>query len=491
MKLENTKNKLIDKLPLIIILYCAVQPVLDVLGYWQGVWGISNAFTLIVRMLLLFGSVLLGFILSDNRKAYWIMAGVLVFITVGHVAACVTEGDGYHEAVLDLINLVRIYLTPLTVLCLITFFKKNNKSFDAMIYGMTAALAIIIAVQAISTVTGTDPHTYDDEINTLGVMGWFNWTNSQSSIMGVTLPVALCYALAKEKKRIWPIALVTAVGELGLYILAPKLTYASLIAAGFGIGAVLFLKDKTRRRQAVVILVITAIFIGLYPISPCAGRQAATISLTEKHRDELKKALDEMSDDERSEMEYTYETFAYGTVKHFGFERTYEIYDRTDNLYILSNTRTEKLNYCRLRMQDGNILSKLFGLSLYDYKEPMKVHDEATDLWVDGYQNYDCENDIPGMYFLTGAFGAAAMIGFILYFGIIALIRIFNNIKKNLTVEMTAFGIAYCCSLVHIVCTACMLRRNNGGVFLAMVLAGLWYLAQEREESVDAKAVGE
>ena len=53
-----------EKLPLIILLFCLIQPVLDIAGYWQNRLGISNTATMAARMLLLGGSVLLGFFLS-------------------------------------------------------------------------------------------------------------------------------------------------------------------------------------------------------------------------------------------------------------------------------------------------------------------------------------------------------------------------------------------------------------------------------------------
>ena len=46
-----------DRLPLFVLLLCIVQPVMDVAGYWQQTFGISNAVTMVLRMVLLGGSV--------------------------------------------------------------------------------------------------------------------------------------------------------------------------------------------------------------------------------------------------------------------------------------------------------------------------------------------------------------------------------------------------------------------------------------------------
>ena len=67
-KKRTFSQRLTDKLPLLVVLFCCIQPVLDVLGYWQDELGIPNVLTLTLRMLLLAGTVLAGFLLSDRKN---------------------------------------------------------------------------------------------------------------------------------------------------------------------------------------------------------------------------------------------------------------------------------------------------------------------------------------------------------------------------------------------------------------------------------------
>ena len=60
--------KLLQWLPAGILLYCVSQPLLDVVGYWQDYYQISNTVTMAVRLLLQAGSGGLGFLLSPRKK---------------------------------------------------------------------------------------------------------------------------------------------------------------------------------------------------------------------------------------------------------------------------------------------------------------------------------------------------------------------------------------------------------------------------------------
>ena len=53
-----------------------VQPLLDVLSYFMGLAG-GTVFTTTLRMLLLLVVCLYGFIITDNRRAYYVMYGVV------------------------------------------------------------------------------------------------------------------------------------------------------------------------------------------------------------------------------------------------------------------------------------------------------------------------------------------------------------------------------------------------------------------------------
>ena len=504
-------QRLVDRLPLIVFLLCLIQPVLDVAGYWQQHLNISNAVTMALRMLLLGGSVILGFLLSDRMRLYFLAAAVLVLLTAGHIFACTRSVNGYLEPVTDLINLIRIYFLPMMTICFITFLRQNDKVFPAMIKGMVVDLLIIAGVQLVSTLTGTDPHTYS--VDKTGILGWFLWTNSQSAILAMTVPVALCWALNRWKDKLLPLILLTAVAEATLYVLAPRLAYASMAAAGLGVAICLLIIDRKRWRQVLAVALVTCLFVAAFPFSPTYKRLNANENRAEetvKQIQDLDIKIEIVTEpetlptgetgekpetpgkpqvkiDERNakklEKLYRSQDILWSAVERFGREKVFEAYNYSLDPTVISNTRLMKIRFCELLMEESGTASHLFGLNLKEmtYQRQDKDGILVTD-------NYDVENDLHGMYFLTGAVGLGLMILFLLYFGLRALIAVIRRPKQYFTLPMCAFAISYGLGLIHAYYTASVLRRNNASFYLALVLAGLWYLSRRLEQSAEPEA---
>lgn len=503
--IENTKRALLRRLPLMIIIYCVMQPILDVIGYWQMMLGLGNALTLGLRMLLLIGSVLLGFLLSDNKKYYYITAAVLLVLTGLHVAANLP--GGYTEPVTDLVNLMRIYLMPLTVLCFCTFLQKRGAAaFHAMKKGLILNLLLIALVELISVLTGTDRETYRHEH--IGVLGWFYWANSQSAILSMMAPIVICWALHRWPDKLLPVALFAIASEGLLYFFGTRLTFGAMVAGGLGVGVCLFLADRKRWQQALTIFLITALFTAAFPISPMARRMKAVNEINEKNEANISKENieiieqeTELSTDSEGEtvvirkttkkpktskawkkLKKVYRSYLPGLVSHFGYTRVINKYDYTTDAAILGDWRIEKLSFCELLMEDSSPMCHCFGLNLLDMREfvPKGVRNEETGVWEDGYINYDVENDFHGVYFLLGSVGLILMVCFLLYFGLLALCSVVKDFRRSFTAEMIGFAGAYVFGMLHAYFTVSVLRRNNASVYMALVLAGLWYLSQAR-----------
>lgn len=489
-----------EKLPTLVLLLCLIQPLMDVAGFWQSRLGIGNTVTMLLRMALLGGSVLLGFLLSDKKKYYYAAALILAALTGGHILACAKVASGYQAPVTDLINLIRIYFLPMMTLCFITFLRQNEKVFPAMLKGMVADILMIAGVQLLSTVTGTDPHTY--AVDKIGVLGWFLWTNSQSAILAMLTPIAICWSIRRWKGKLLPIALITAISEATLYVLAPRLAYASFVAAGFGVALCQLLADRHSWRQALAVALVTCVFLGLYPFSATHNRlnknevrtektekfiqeldiqiATETVSETDTKEGEKKPAKPKivLDNDNANKMERLYKSqdIIWSMVDRFGREAVFEIYNYTLDPTILSNTRTMKIHFCELLMEESGTLSKLFGLNLKEMTH--QRFDANGELVTD---NYDVENDLHGMYFLTGLVGLALMAAFLLYFGLRALIAVLRKPKEYFTLMMAGFAVAYGLALIHAYFTASVLRRNNASIYLSMVLAGLWFLSRRKK----------
>ncbi|MBQ1411232.1 MAG: O-antigen ligase family protein [Oscillospiraceae bacterium] len=506
--LQSILQRIRDKLPLLVILLCISQPVLDVAGFWQKNLGIGNSLTMLLRMVLLSGTVLVGFLLSTRKRVYYVTAAVMAFLTAGHFYACSLSVNGYVSPITDFINLIRIYFLPLMAISFITFLSVNEKVFDAIIKGMAINLLIIAGILLVSTVTGTDPHTYS--VDGIGILGWFLWTNSQSAILAMLAPIAICWSLLRWEKRLLPVGLVSVCAEATLFVLAPRLAYASLGATGFGITLGLLLVDRSRWRQALVVTLVTLLFAAAIPVSPMHERlsfnnkrdaeteerikemdihiqvvtEPETVFVSDETApsgetppvEEKKVILDEQNADKLESL-YRSQSIIWSMVDRFGRDRVFKIYEYTLDPSILSNARLMKIRFCELLMDESSAMSRLFGLNLAEMLHE-RVVDETTVL----IDNYDVENDLHGVYFLTGYFGLAFMIVFLLWFGARALKVLILEGKRCLTLPMCAFALSYGLGLIHAIFTASVLRRNNASIYLAMVLAGLWHLSRRQKQ---------
>ena len=504
-------SKIRGALPKIVLILCVLQPLLDVAGFWQAKLGVSNTVTMLIRMLLLAGTILLGFLLTDRKRYYLIAAALMLALTAGHILACMGNPGGYRKPVLDLINLVRIYFLPLMTICFITFLRQNEAVFPALQKGLAADILLIALVQLLSTLTGTDPHTYS--VDQTGILGWFMWTNSQSAILAMLTPITIVWALLKWKDRILPAALMTVVSEATLYVLAPRLAYASLICSGFGVFACILLINRKLWKQGVAIALITCLFIAAYPLSPTSKRLSSNQERAEQTIEKIKEEgivipqETALPTDEQGEVEkdakpvvvldektadsleaiYRSQDIIWSMVDRFGRDRVFQIYHYTLDPTILANTRQMKINFCTLLMRESAAMSHLFGLNLADmtYQRQGPHGEPVTD-------NYDVENDFHGVYFLTGYCGLGLMILFLLWFGLRALIAVLRKPKVYFNLSLASFAMAYVLGIIHAYFTASVLRRNNASIYLAIVLACVWYCSRrslaEKKNGAEPKA---
>ena len=474
-------------LPLVLVVVCAAQPVLDAAGYWQNILGMSNVITFSIRIIILAATGLAGFLLSERKGLYFAAAGLIALVFCGHIFACIRNGG--FPSTTDISGWVRILAFPVTTICMITFVRNCTGAYEAMRKGIALAFLIIVLIMLIATLTGTDHHTY--ATSKTGVLGWFMWPNTQSAILSISAPVAISWALKRWKKELLPVFVVTAVSLGCLYVFGTRLAYASMAAAGLGVGITLWASDRGRRKQACVIIGLTAIFIALYPVSPMTNNLDRIADRTEEKiarvdamldkysvSDELLRAIDrgeaEVTDDVRKSLENIYVGYVPGMMDHFGVDRTIAEYHYTADVTVLSNVRQQKIMFCEMLMEDAGLPSKLFGLDVEKMHVERMLHLNTTiGKWEIGEGYYDVENDTWGMYFLGGIAGFVLSMLFLFYFGFRILANLLRNWKKYFNNEIGALGVAYCCAVVHIIFTASLLRRNNGSFYLSVVIAML------------------
>ena len=456
-------------LPGVLISLCAAQPLLDVLSFWTQDLAWGSKLTLSLRLLIFLGVMLTGFVLSERRRFYWIAAAVCAALYAGHVLACLRANAPFTTANLisDATNFIRFAQLPLFTIAFITFLRCCRQGFASLERGITIAFWIIAAVELLSALTGTDPYTYPDK--RIGLCGWFYFANSQSAILSMLVPLALCPALRSGQIRRWlPIAVV---GFAELFCFATRLAYMSLFVTAIGMVITLALTKRGSAKVCAVLLLCAAVCAAGYTVSPIHRNQQAVAANAVRKQENIDRLVAqgkaEFGDQGYAYLTYAYDEYLGGTVERYGLEATAEMYGYSTKAADITNVRTIKINYCRLMLNTEPLTSRLFGLS----------YDEMT---YHGYC-YDVENDFHGIAYLYGWAGLACLLAFLGYFLVIIVCALIRNARRYFTVEAGACGVALCTALAHIYNTAGVLRRPNASFYLCLSLASSWYLIYIRD----------
>lgn len=456
------------KLSHVLFVLFAIQPLLDVLSYWTQ--ESSGTLTLALRLLMLLGVLTFGYVHSERKWIYYTAAAACVAFYALHAFACWRAGGFTLSAVLtDGSNYVRVVQFPLMVLAIASMLKADRAAWRGAEDGCMAALSIIALVALLSRLTGTDPTTYHDK--QIGVLGWFYFANSQSSILSALAPIAICAALRRGK---WFTILVPAMATTLLFLLGTRLAYAAAIATAIAILISLRLCGKQTTLRRVVLLVCAVACAAGYFVSPMRRNldEVADNAYRKQRRiDSLVATGRELyPDDEVAALSLAYEDFLPGLMHRYGAERVISYYDYSTSATELCDVRQSKRTYCEMLLQDSPWTSRLFGLN---YAE-MYYDDEV----------FDVENDMHGIVYLYGWAGLALFLLLIAYMVWRIVRALLADAKYYFTMDAATCGIAFCSLLAHAYFTAGLLRRPNASIYLSLVLAAIYAMTQKKPETL-------
>jgi len=476
--LDTAKEKIKNHISKIVFIICILQPILDVVSFWSTKLSLPNALTLGIRLIMMAFIFVTAFILAEKRRVYCLMILTLSLLGIGHILVC--HANGYSDIIGDITNLIRIYHFPIFSICFITFLKKEPRVYRSILKGFTASFLIIIAVMLLSTLTSTDPHTYQNK--GIGTLGWFYFANTQSAVISVLAAIYVCMTVKKFKDSFLVLLLHLIPAMAVLYLFATRLTYISLLMIGIGTAITLIITDRKQKKAIAVLCIVTVIFIALLPLSPMyknqqkvsdnlTKEQAKVDRLIEKYEYKAIKKGFTGKELKIARLEGAYREHLNGLVERFGLEKTVEFYKYTEDASILHHYRTMKLSYNELLMEEYGVSSRFFGLELADLTSAGIIH--------------DVENDFHGIYYLMGAISLILLIVFIAYFILLIIKSLIHDFKNTFTLEAASWGIALISLLLHVYATAGVLRRPNGSFYLSVVLAVVYYLTKLRKSTDD------
>lgn len=422
---------------------------MDVLSYFLDVTGRSNAVSSALRLAVLAATAAVGFAAARKKRTFYVTFGILAVFSLLHFAVLSAYTAPSFE---DAANLIRIYSLPVTAVSFAALFDADPRTVRAVFGAVTVNLAVIVLVMLISSLTGTDPHTYADK--KIGTRGWFLGTNSQSAILSMVLPFALAFAAEQKHQRTFFVLSCSLVGSAALYFLAPRLAYAAIfgISLSFFVGAMILRKRATRTVSPIVFLVAPVLAAALFAYSPMTENRTRVAENAEIKAEISEGVL------ASGDAEDVYRHHLGALTERFGFDEVYAAYGGSLDPAELTNARLAKITYSRLLLRERP-LCRVFGLDI-------------TSMTYLG-ENFDAENDFHGIYFLCGAVGLLLLFAFMLKF----MLPFFRDaIKHPDTVHPYRFAafVASVCGIVHAVFTAGVLRRPNASFYLALALAVMY-----------------
>lgn len=455
-------------LPRLLVVLCCLQPVLDALSYWQDALSLSSSITLIPRTLLLALMAVLGLVLCTRKKLYILFFGVIGCFWLCHCLVCLQ--NGYETWFTDTSNFLRVLQLPVTTICLIACLRRCGSCFDALQRGLFYTFGVIVLLQLLALLTGTEPYTYPDKM--IGLRGWCFWPNAQSAILSLLAPVCMSYAFVHNRSKHW-IGCGISVLCLGfLFLHGTRLAYLCMLIAGVGMAITLAILKFSKKNVAFVLL-ITVVLGACYPVSPMVRNQKMVADNAQR-KAQVFEDLVAIGEEEAQGLEgkeyeiarlrlgYTY--YCSELVDRFGIEAVLEAYDYTEDVSTIINERTWKLKFCQLLMEESTQGSRLFGLSV-----GRMIHNGLS---------HDPENDFHGIYYLYGLVGLGLLLLFLGYFLWLIAKAMFTAPKRYFTMEAAGCVIALITLLIHSFFTCGVLRRANTLFYFGAILAMIYYLVQ-------------
>ena len=448
------------------------QPVLDALSFWAAERNMSSTLTLGVRMLILAVTVIIAFLLSDRKRDYFLLAGILAAFWAAHVLACMRVG--YVSPVTDTTNYIRVAQLPVYTLSLITLLRTAGSVPSLIEKTLASDLWIIAAVSLLAVVTGTNNPTYPKW--GIGISGWFALPNSQSAIYGVLTLITVLAAI--REKRPLTAAVRCAVGFSLLFFLGTRLAFAEIFAIAL-ITVVAMLITKSVDKRILCAVVVLALVCGaMYHLSPMYQNRVAFSESAELQQQDADETVQQTPPppveydwlpDAKESIDMLYREYQPLMINRFGLEKVKAAFGNTDDVSRLGDLRLCKILFCRMAMDELPATSRLFGFEL------------STTLYEDGI--FDVENDFHGMYFLYGIVGLVLMVAYLAVFAVRALLRMLRDPKQYLTLPVCAYSTACAILVINAYFSASVLRRPNASVYLSVALAVLWILTEKQTKN--------
>lgn len=458
-----------------------VQPLLDMLAYWQAN-SVGTAAGVLRLLIMIALPVHILFTCRDKKSKtkFLIAMGVMGLFSLLHIANGFRVG--YINFTADVAYLLRVLQMPVLAVCF-TYYIRDERMRRQVTYGFLAAGIIILVSMGIAALTGTGRYTYTQQ--KMGLTGWFSNANSQSLILISLAPIVLYFAV-KSRYRLVQL-LTPVIVFLALIINGTKACYYSIYVVFGGFFGFLILEYLVKRKDGkklpvLALCLFAAVMVAAragYPYTPRAQVDAAynsSVASKEKALDKSMKkakvknssAWKKLSKEEiladpklkKQALKAYKKLLDKQMVERFGAEDVLEEYGMKPTATQLADMRFKKVVYARLIWKNSDPITKLVGF-------------EYSQIGVE--ETYDVENDWPAIFYYYGYIGFALYVLFIAYFVFLVIKALIQDWKGSFTLYNFALLITLGLQLGLAQYSGSILRRPNASIYLSFILALIYY----------------
>lgn len=458
-----------------LMLLIVLQPLLDILAFWtKSPDGTLAGYIRLAIMVLL--PLYLLFTLREKKRFVLSMAAIAL-VCLLHILNCMRLG--YVSMTFDISYAAKTAQMPILAVCFMHCIR-NEQTRNQAYWGLFFAAAITAASIGLSWLTGTANVTYGAG---LGISGWVIDDNRcANSVIVVTLAAFSVFCAVKSDKLLINI-LVPALALLVLLSNGTKACYLAVyvIFTGFALFLIAekFLKGTELKKTVVItLLALSLLAVVLTPFTPMYKVRFAQTSFAEQNQGEVETKLQELGYDidaltneeklgnpvVRQVYEDYYRKMLWSIMPNmfdrFTLDEIIQQYDYTTDAQTLINVRQIKSTYAALMWKHSDMPTHLFGI-------------DVSDIWLTG--KCDLENDWPAIYYYYGIVGLGAYAGFILYFAVLIIRRLFRNFKTAFTADNFILLITFALLVGLAQFSGSVLRRPNVSVYMSLVLGLIYY----------------
>lgn len=492
-----------------LMLFIIMQPLLDVLSYFQAK-NIGSSFTWIIRILCLVLIGLYSFYKSKDKKQLILYCLPFILFYIIHILNLYRIGN--LSIFQDTRYFVTVFQMPILTIMLIDLYKNKLIDINQIKKGVIISFLIIFFSLVLSYITDSYEHTYRTIYGNLyGLSGWASSANTHAMILAILCPLYL-YVIIEKKSLILNILSFCMV-FVTLYFNGTKSCYLALISIGI-VFSYIFLTNIKKNKINKFSLLISLLFLCL---SILLYEDSATYRRANDKKDNIYKTENQIKDNASSSTTTKPSTDSENdltlTKPNNSNVKPSENKSNNSSTSTLENKKINKNSTYEIICEESFCANSDFLIlkSSYLYRKLMLIHspklvyeelkgminyetisdnrlvkktnakiyfnnsDSITRLFGIGYSivekdNLNLENDLSAIFYYYGYFGLVLYLSFVINFIILILITRKLDLKIIYDKNLILLTFIICLAIVGGEYSGAFLRKPNASIYLTLTL---------------------